>query len=113
MEDKKPVVIKEFPLSIKAARQIVMDLAWHHNKRILFGRHCRQRMAERGVTVRQIITVMRSKRSDITEGPFQTPGGDWKFTLNGVAAGERLNVVIALRRVEHCPSAMLVTVWIN
>ena len=76
-------------------------------------RHAKERMAERKVLIRQVMEVMRSSHSQVTEGPAPTPGGSWKFNLLGYAAGDTIELVIDLRECEHNPCAYVVTVIVK
>ena len=94
MNSKSPDGINEFPLTENSARKIINDLAENYTNRIRWSRHVKKRMAERGVTARQIITLLKSKRSIFREGPYEVPNGDWKFNLKGMAAGTVIELTI-------------------
>lgn len=113
MDSKKPLSFKEFPLSPISARKIVQDLANNHTGRIRFTRHARERMVQRSVSNRQILTVMRSRSSIFTEDPHPTPQGSWKCTMRGFAAGIHIEVAIDIRRHDQDPTAYVVTVFAN
>lgn len=57
MEENTPKGIAEFPLTEMTARYIVNDLAENFTSRIRWSKHVKQRMLERGVTSRQILTL--------------------------------------------------------
>ncbi|AIN18468.1 MULTISPECIES: DUF4258 domain-containing protein [Yersinia] len=107
------ISIREFPLSSISARKIVNDLAMNHTGRIRMSTHAKQRMSERRVTLRQILHVFASKHSRFTEVPHQTAAGDWKFNLQGIAAGDVLEVVAVLKRHEDIPAVYVITVMIK
>jgi hypothetical protein len=113
MNSKSPDGINEFPLTENSARKIINDLAENYTNRIRWSRHVKKRMAERGVTARQIITLLKSKRSIFREGPYEVPNGDWKFNLKGMAAGTVIELTIALKNHHNDPKSTLVTVWID
>ncbi|WP_145518348.1 DUF4258 domain-containing protein [Yersinia mollaretii] len=118
MESKTPsrcrgLAIREFPLSPVSARKIVNDLAVNHTGRIRMSTHAKQRMSERGVTLRQILSIFASKHSRFTEAPHQTAAGDWKFNLQGIAAGDVIEVVTVLKRHEDDPTLFVITVMIK
>ncbi len=113
MDFKTPLTVKEFPLSQGSARKIINNLASNHTGRILLSAHAKQRMLERRVTLRQILNVLGHVRSRFTELPHQTPAGDWKCNLQGMAAGELIEVVVVLKRFETDPSAFVITVMVN
>lgn len=113
MSEKPPIGnVTEFPLSNKTAQQTIMDMACYHSEKIRFSTHAQQRMLERGVTTLEVLSIMKSKHSQFTEAPHQTPKGSWKFNLRGCAAGNVTEVVIDLRRIETSPNAYIVTVFI-
>jgi len=70
-------------------------------------------MLDRGITSGQILTLLKSKRSVFREGPYQESNGDWKFNLKGMAAGNIIELTIALKNHQNEPTSVLVTVWIN
>jgi hypothetical protein len=113
MSKNKPEGINEFPLTESSARKIVNDLAENYTDRIRWSGHVKARMAERGVTTRQILTLLKSKRSVFREGPYETPNGNWKFNLKGMAAGTVIELTVALKNHHDSPSSILVTVWID
>lgn len=114
MTDKPPIGnVTEFPLSEKTARKTLVDMANHHSEKIRFSTHAQERMLERGVTTAEVLSILKSKHSQFTEAPHQTPKGSWKFNLRGCAAGKVTEVVIDLRRIETMPNAYIVTVIIH
>lgn len=113
MEENTPKGIAEFPLTENTARYIINDLAENFTDRIRWSRHVKLRMIERGITSRQILTLLKSRHSVFREGPYQGLTGEWKFNLKGMAAGEVIELTVALRDHHNSPSAVLVTVWID
>ncbi|CFQ29384.1 MULTISPECIES: DUF4258 domain-containing protein [Yersinia] len=118
MESNTPLcyqgmAISEFPLSPISVRKIVNDLATNHTSRIRMSTHAKQRIAERRITLRQILSVFASKHSRFTEAPHQTAAGDWKFNLQGIAAGDVIEVVTVLKRHENDPTLFVITVMIK
>ncbi|MDA9558252.1 DUF4258 domain-containing protein [Vibrio sp.] len=113
MSDHRLEGIDEFPLTSASAKRLINELANNHTSRVYIGAHARERMEQRGVTRMQIFQVLSNKHSRITEAPHQTPRGDWKCNLQGIAAGEIVEVVISLKRHESDPSAFVVTVIVK
>jgi hypothetical protein len=113
MEENTPKGIAEFPLTEKTARLILNDLAENFTDRIRWSRHVRSRMTERGITSRQVLTLLKSKHSVFNEGPYREMNGDWKFKLKGLAAGQIITLTVVLKNHHDSPSSVLVTVWIN
>lgn len=107
------IAIREFPLSAISARKIVNDLAVNSTGRIRLSTHAKQRMSERRVTLRQIMSVFISKHSRFIEAPHLTAAGDWKFNLQGIAAGDMIEVVTVLKRHEDDPALFVITVMIK
>jgi hypothetical protein len=99
-----------FPLQEKIARKIVQDLALTASHKIRFGSHAKERMIERGINTKQVMTVLQDNASRFTEKPHLTASASWKFNLQGFAAGEIIEVVVDLRNVENNPNAFIVTV---
>ncbi|MCJ8269193.1 MAG: DUF4258 domain-containing protein [Psychrosphaera sp.] len=112
MNNKSPAGVNELPLSQNTAKKIIKELALNHTNSVKLSSHARQRMKQRGVTNTQILKVLSSAHSVFTEAPHMTAGGDWKFNLQGVAAGEVVEVVVVLRRLETDPCAFVVTVMV-
>lgn len=112
MSKKNPQGVYEFPLSEVTARKIINDLASNYTHRIRWSKHVKDRMIERGVTTGQILTLLKSKRSVFREGPYEEPNGDWKFNLKGMAAGQVIELTVALKNHHECPSSVLITVWV-
>ena len=113
MSKEKPKGISEFPLTESSARKIINELAENYTNRIRWSGHVKARMAERGVTARQILTLLKSKRSVFREGPYEVPNGDWKFNIKGMAAGTVIELTVVLKNHHDEPSSTLVTVWID
>jgi len=113
MNNKKPQGIDEFPLTETTARLIINNLAENYTHEIRWSKHVKKRMLDRGITSGQILTLLKSKRSVFREGPYQESNGDWKFNLKGMAAGNIIELTIALKNHQNEPTSVLVTVWIN
>ncbi|WP_305843183.1 DUF4258 domain-containing protein [Photobacterium leiognathi] len=111
--DQKPDPILEFPLRMGTAKKAIHDLAINHEHRIRIGAHTRQRMKERDISIRDIFNVLRSQHSIMREEPARQPSGDYICALDGVSAGEKITVVIALKNFDHDPRALTVTVYVN
>lgn len=112
MAKKEQLSINEFPLTEDSARKIINDLANHHTHLIRWSKHVKVRMAERGITTAQILTLLKSKHSVFREGPYPEPNGNWKFNLKGMAAGRVIELTVALKNHHDQPSSALVTVWV-
>lgn len=82
-----------FPLPKKKALEIIRELS-EVSERIFYSPHAKVRMIERGVTMPDVMDCLG--KGQITEGPFQQPGGDWRFTISWFRAGSPLQVVGAI-----------------
>jgi hypothetical protein len=102
-----------FPLQDKVAKLIIRELATHQTHQVRLSLHAKQRMAERNVSIRQIFDVLKSTHSEFAERPHLTPAGCWKCNLIGIAAGERIEVVIDLKECETTPNVFIVTVMVK
>lgn len=76
MSSKLPKGVVEFPLTASTARKIVRDLAINHTNRIRWSLHAKQRMVEREVSIRQVLTLLKSRHSVFREGPYCCAKGD-------------------------------------
>lgn len=94
-------------------RRVVARLAEEDSSRIRLSQHARKRMQERGVTIRQVLDVLKSKHSYVTEGPAKEAAGNWKFNLMGFSAGEAIELVLVMRGLEPELSVLLVTVIVK
>ena len=94
-------------------KRVAARLAEEDSSRIRLSLHARQRMRERGVTIRQILDVLRNKRSQVTEGPAVTAAGSWKFSLLGFSGGEAIELVLDMQGLEPDLSVLLVTVIVK
>tara|TARA_B110000008_G_C16885992_1_gene530861 strand:- start:875 stop:1219 length:345 start_codon:yes stop_codon:yes gene_type:complete len=111
--NSEPTPVSEFPLRMGTAKKTINDLATNHKHRIRIGKHTKNRMAERGVSIRDIFNVLSSSRSIMQEEPARQANGDYICTLLGVSAGERITVVIALKEIDVDPEAKTVTVYVE
>jgi hypothetical protein len=111
----KVAPILEFPLTEITALKLVRNIAANHSNKVQLSRHTRkERMPERGISLKQVLDALSSKSNWITEGPYQEPGGDWRCTIQGVASGDTLGIVIRFKRLESDPNILVITVfWIN
>jgi hypothetical protein len=82
-----------FPLPKKKALEIIRELS-EVSERIFYSPHAKARMIERGVNMPDVMDCLG--KGQITEGPFQQPGGDWRFTISWFKAGSPLQVVGAI-----------------
>lgn len=76
-----------FPLPKKKALEIICELS-EVSERIFYSPHAKVRMIERGVTMPDVMDCLG--KGQITEGPFQQPGSDWRFTISWFRAGSPL-----------------------
>ncbi len=58
--------------------------------------HAQQRMNERGVTIRQILDVLRHGKG--IAGPILDQYGDWRIKLKRFSAGRNVQVVVVVRK---------------
>jgi hypothetical protein len=57
--------------------------------------HVQQRITQRGVTMRQVLEVLRA--GACVSGPTLDPYNDWRIKLRKVVAGRRVQVVVAVK----------------
>ena len=57
--------------------------------------HVQQRLAERRIAMRQVLTVLR--QGNATSGPTLDEHGDWRLILKKRVAGRRVQVVVAVK----------------
>ena len=56
---------------------------------------------------------LKNKHAVFREGPYEEPNGDWKFNLKGLAAGNVIELTVALKNHYDDPKAALITVWFD
>ncbi|KAA0983545.1 DUF4258 domain-containing protein [Pseudomonas sp. ANT_J28] len=76
-----------FPLPKKKALEIIRELS-HRSERVFYSKHSRSRMIEREISMPDVKDCLC--RGQITDGPYQAPGGDWRFTISWFRAGSPL-----------------------
>jgi len=79
-------------LSASDAAKNVKQLA--ADGRVDFVDHAEKRMIKRKVTRTQVIKCL--KNGFISEGPFKSSQGNWEMTWEGVSAGQKIGLEIAL-----------------
>ncbi len=57
--------------------------------------HIQERLAKRGITMRQVLDVLRHGSG--TSGPTKDDYGDWRIKLGRRVAGRRVQVVVAVK----------------
>lgn len=92
-----------FAMSAAAFRTKLRDLA-RASENVRFTAHARLRMRQRGIDDLQVLHVLRS--GSVEEGPALDMRGNWKATMTGLAAGERVRVAAALYE-----GAIVITVY--
>lgn len=73
------------------------NLRWDHQ-------HIKARLAQRGVTMRQVLETL--EHGAVISGPDLDGYGDWRIKFKRVAAGRRVQVVVAVKATHF----VLVTV---
>ena len=71
---------------------------------VRFTNHARRRMGERGILIRQALTVLRM--GIVVEGPAQNIRGNWQCTLRRFAAGAEIHVAVAIEN-----DVLIITVY--
>lgn len=87
--------VKPLPFAMSATtfRSKVRALA-RASENVRFTVHARMRMRQRGIDDLQVLHVLRV--GVVEEGPALDIRGNWKATLLGMAAGERVRVAAVL-----------------
>ena len=57
--------------------------------------HFQLRMTQRGITMRQVLDVLRF--GNVIDGPTKDQWGDWRVKLQRKVAGRRVQVVVAIQ----------------
>ena len=61
--------------------------------------HFIENMAEREVSMRQVLTTLREGR--VVSGPVRDEFGDWRCTVRKRCAGQRVTVIVAIQGRER------------
>lgn len=102
----------EFPLSGASAIRIIRDIAANHTHRVKLSFHANnESLPDDNLTFKQILSALSSRSNHITEGPYPNARGDWICNIRGVGAGECIESVVKLSRLESDPSLFIITVW--
>lgn len=89
--DRRNVLLME--LTAHSALQVIKETI-ADSSRVFFSQHAKERMLERELTDRQVMRVLEHGR--ITEGPARAAKGNWIMTVEGISAGDRISVPVAL-----------------
>jgi len=89
------------------ARELLSRVADGDTGRIIWTEHARERMRDRDITTSQVMRCIRHGR--ITEGPAPEMKGGWRMTLDVLAAGDPLRVVIVLTHDDSNDLIIVVT----
>lgn len=85
-------------------REIAKD-----TRKIKLTTHVRERMKERGISLKQIICCF--EHGDITEGPYQTTRGDCQMNVSVRTAGEYVTTVVVIKVRESGDFSIVVTTF--
>ena len=85
-------------------REIAKD-----TRKIKLTKHVRERMQERGISLKQIICCF--ELGDITEGPHLTTRGDCQLNISVRTAGEFITTVVVIKVRENGDFSIVVTTF--
>ncbi|WP_166169089.1 DUF4258 domain-containing protein [Acinetobacter sp. SA01] len=85
-------------------REIAKD-----TRKIKLTTHVRERMMERGISLKQIICCF--EYGDITEGPYPDTRGDSKLNITVRTAGENITTTVVIRCREDGDFSIVVTTF--
>ena len=88
---KRPSAVpsrEELVQKVRALATVTTNLRFDHP-------HLQGRLAKRGITMRQVLEVLR--RGGATLGPTRDEYGDWRIKLKRRVAGRRVQVVVAVK----------------
>lgn len=110
--DVKPTSAKihAFPLSKKAAWEIIRRLSSEDQGAVKFTQHAKTRMVERQISIMQVLNVMKRTSSRMNEGPYQAANGDWKCEIEGSAAGAVIRLALAINTSARAEAVIVITV---
>ena len=89
------------PEALRMVRELAAD-----SDRIVTLEHCRRRMAQRHVTLMQVVLCLQ--KGTIAEGPRMNAHGNWQVNLYRHAAGEELTCTVA---IEWARRLLVITVF--
>jgi hypothetical protein len=87
----KPNVMA-LPMNDANLRRVIAETA-EDSARVRLTKHAKARMRERGVTLVQVLKVLRD--GSVVESAHQDIHGNWKCVLEKVVAGDRVRVAAA------------------
>ncbi len=100
-------VIKILKLSNNEAETLIKGISQDSSK-VVLTTHVRERMCERGVTLKQILQCL--SRFRIVEEPHRTPKGNWKLTIEAQSMDDWLKIVLCLDNASDGNYIVIVTV---
>jgi hypothetical protein len=89
--------ITPLKMSRPVALQIIRSAA--ADSRVVLLRHAKQRMVQRRISATRVLSCLL--RGVITEGPAQDLRGYWRCTMERLAAGEEVKVVVSFNSRER------------
>ena len=85
---KAPPTLAELAARVRALAKDSENIGFDHP-------HLQIRMAQRGLTMRQVLETLRKGES--VSGPTLDKYGDWRIKLKRLVAGRRVQVVVAVK----------------
>ena len=76
---------------------------------IFISPHAKERMIERHITLKQVLTCMEKGR--ISESPYRDIKGDWRCNIEHYSAGNAVTVAIAFKYNNNGERIVVVTVF--
>lgn len=106
------ITTSEFPLSGASALRIIREIAVNHTHRVKFSYHAKsESLPDDNLTFKQVLSSLSNRSNHITEGPYPDARGSWICNVRGVGAGDNIETVVKLTRLESDPSLFVITVW--
>lgn len=80
-----------------------------NDSKIFISAHARERMTERGITFKQILTCI--EKGVISESPYRDVKGDWRCNVEHYTSGNVVTVAIAFKYNNNGERIVVVTVY--
>ena len=101
----KVIPLRPSKMNRPTALRIIREIAAETSRVIIIG-HAKRHMKQRRISTTQVYSCIR--KGVITEGPFLDMEGFWRCTMQRLAAGEEITVVVSFNSRE---SLLVITAY--
>lgn len=97
-------------LTKEKARELLSDIASNHSERVIMLNHTRERMAQRGISDKQVFRCL--KNGQFKDEPFWSfEHKNWQMTLETVSAGDSIGLAVSLGNDKRGNKIIVITAY--